>query len=180
MQKNNKSLLMVLVALFSFALGVWLTWSYTNSIDAQASTQDVHYVSVLDIWHIPGTCGVDVVDEPIIISTKPPIIHDDDDDDVIVVTPTPTKTNVPTNTPTNTPTPTQTSTPVPTEHPSNSNNNCGVGNGQDGDTPGCTNRNQDGAGTSPGNPGAQGGNGNSTKPQHTPSPNGKAVGNPHN
>ena len=78
---------------------------------------------------------------------------------VVTSTPSPTSTLAPTSTPivvvTNTPAPTQ-ATPAPTkEH-----KDCGVGNGIDGDTPGCQNGRNDGQGTGPGNPGSAGGNGN--------------------
>lgn len=72
----------------------------------------------------------------------------------LTVTPIPTSTRLPTSTATPV---SPTETPIPTVK---SNANCGVGNGVDGDTPGCPGGRNDGPETSPGNPGSKGGNGN--------------------
>ncbi len=78
---------------------------------------------------------------------------------VEIATPTPTNTYVPSVTNT----PGATSTPVkPTEPPvvptvKAKNGNCGVGNGVDPNTPGCSNWPNDGAGSGKGNPGHRGG-----------------------
>jgi outer membrane biosynthesis protein TonB len=73
------------------------------------------------------------------------------------VSKTPEPTPVP---PTPEPTPEVTPEPTPTQTPApKQKGNCGVGNGVDGDTPGCPNGSKDGPGTAPGSPGAKGGNG---------------------
>lgn len=85
-------------------------------------------------------------------------------------TTTTTNTNTPKIVP---PTPTVQSTIVPTVQPTvqpKDIRNCGVGNGVDGDTPGCPKGRNDGPGTAPGAPGAQGGNGNNDNKPNNDNP----------
>ena len=82
---------------------------------------------------------------------------------IVTTTPEPTQPVEPTTpvetTPVVTPVPpTETPAPEPTKEKAN----CGVGNGVDGDTPGCPNGRNDGTGTGPGAPGSKGGNGNNS------------------
>lgn len=174
--KQEKTLvgLFVLVCVAMFALGAWAMYATLapelNVV--QAAEPTVEYVQVVDVVRVPvyiDTCALPKVSEDS-IPVRPITLIIKEEEQEKPATPPVTPPVVPPVEPPVTP-------PVvpPVEHPSNSNANCGVGNGIDANPPGCQNRNQDGEGTGPGHPGAQGGNGNAygtTKP-HTNNGKGK-------
>jgi len=170
-EKQRNIIVIVVVLLVGIAIGVLGTSLYYRGFESTAQAASPEYVQVLDVIRVPvfiDTCSISL-DKSDADATRPVVV-------IIEEVVKPIKPNTPTVTPPTVVPPVEPPIVVPptTEHPSNSNNNCGVGNGVDGDTPGCENGRNDGPGTSPGNPGSQGGNGNAFG--HNKENNGKAKG----
>lgn len=153
-QRNIIIATIVVVLLVGIAIGVLGTSLYYRGFESTAQAASPEYVQVLDVIRVPvfiDTCSIPL-DKSDADATRPVVV-------IIEEVVKPIKPNTPTVTPPTVVPPVEPPIVVPptTETPKG---NCGVGNGVDGDTPGCPNGTKDGEGFGPGHPGAQGGNGN--------------------